>query len=92
VLKPVRETLGLMQQVPVRSVFEALKADAATIAERLTPEQKKMLGTAPAATPQRQAMWHDDPAYQEWAKGQRERLNDMAKWAAAARDAQGRDE
>jgi hypothetical protein len=25
-------------------------------------------------------MWHSDPAYQEWQKQQRERLNDLAKW------------
>jgi hypothetical protein len=88
-LKPVAATLGVTQQVAIASVFDALRADADTITERLTVEQRKELGLGAAPTPEREAMWHDDPAYQEWAKEQRERLNEMAKWAATPAQLRG---
>jgi hypothetical protein len=25
-------------------------------------------------------MWHDDEAYQAWAKGRQRKLNEMARW------------
>jgi hypothetical protein len=80
-LEPVRRTLDVKHQVSAEQALQALEADAGTIAERLTPEQRKELGASPARTPETDAMWHEDPAYKQWAKEQRERLNEMARWA-----------
>jgi hypothetical protein len=80
-LKPVAEALGITHQLAAEQVLQALEADAHTISERLTPEQRKELGTAAAPTPETGAMWHDDPSYQEWAKNKRRELNELAQYA-----------
>jgi len=79
---PVKRTLGLVTQLPVTAIHEALRADAATIAERLTPEQRKELGVGPQATPEREAMWSEDPRSKEWAAAKQRELNEMSRWAA----------
>ena len=81
-MKPVKETLGLTQQLPARGVFDAVRADVSTIAERLSPEQKKELGLA-EASPEQEAMWMTDPAYQAYAKEQHERLRDRYSWSGS---------
>ncbi len=78
---PVKRTLGITNQLPVTAIYEALTADAATIAERLTPEQRKELGVGPQATPEQEAMWDSDPRQQEWAAAKRRELNELAQWA-----------
>ena len=80
-LQPVRSTLGVTNQLPITAIYEALTADAATIAERLTPEQRAELGVGPEATPEQIAMWDSDPRHQEWAAAKRRELNEMAPWA-----------
>jgi len=80
-LQPVRSTLGVTTQLPITAIYEALTADAATIAERLTPEQRKELGVGPEATPEGEAMWDSDPRHQEWAAAKRRELNELAQWA-----------
>ncbi|MBA3382721.1 MAG: hypothetical protein H0T97_12795 [Actinobacteria bacterium] len=78
---PVKRTLGITTQLPITAIHEALKADAATIAERLTPEQREELGVGPQATPEQVAMWDSDPRHQEWAAAKRRELNELAQWA-----------
>ena len=79
---PVKRTLGVKAQLPITAIYEALTADAATIAERLTPEQREELGVGPQATPEKQAMWHEDPRYKEWTAAKQRELNEKAPWAA----------
>jgi len=81
-LQPVRSTLGVTNQLPVTAIYDALRADAATIAERLTPEQRKELGVGPEATPESEAMWDEDPRNKEWAAAKQRELNERAPWAA----------
>ena len=81
---PVKRTLGVTDQLPVTAIYEVLTADAATIAERLTPEQRKELGVGPQATPETEAMWHEDPRYEEWAAAKQRELNERARWAAGS--------
>ncbi len=78
---PVKRTLGVTNQLPVTAIYDSLRADAATITERLTPEQREELGVGPQATPEQQAMWHEDPRYKEWAAKKRSELNELAPWA-----------
>ncbi len=79
-MKPVIETLGINRQLTAAAVLDALKADANTIATRLTPEQRQELGVA-TASPEQEAMWQDDERYQAWAREQREKLNEIARGA-----------
>lgn len=80
-LKPVREALGLTQQIAAERVFAALEMDATVISERLTPEQRQQLGFGPEPTPETIAMWHEDPRAVEWTKRKQRELNEIARSA-----------
>ena len=78
---PVKRTLGITNQISITAIYEALTADAASIVERLTPEQRKELGFRPQATPETEAMWREDPRYKEWAVAKQRELNERSRWA-----------
>ncbi len=52
---------------------------AGALAERYHLQVQQALGTAPPRTPERQAMWTEEPEYQEWAKQERERAIKLAE-------------
>jgi len=81
---PVKRTLGITNQISITAIYEALTADAASIVERLTPEQRKELGFRPQATPETEAMWREDPRYKEWAVAKQRELNERAPWATGS--------
>jgi hypothetical protein len=78
---PVKETLGVSHTLPITAVIEALQRDARVVAERLTPEQRRELGTAPTPTPEGEALWHSSDEYQAYARDKQRELNDMARSA-----------
>jgi hypothetical protein len=79
-MKPVLESLGVRTQVPIGAVYDLVKADAGTIASRLTVEQREQLGTAPPPTPLDRAMWLNSDEYQDWARRERQKLAEEAPY------------
>ena len=77
----MRESLGITHQVAFAAVVAALTADANVLADRLTLDQRKELGTAPPVTPEDEAMWDTDERAREWAREKQRELNEMARYA-----------
>ena len=77
--EPIERTLETTAQVDYGRVVVALEADADALAEKYHVQVLKALGTAPPRTPEREAMWTNDPDYQAYQKQQRERAIQLAE-------------
>ena len=77
--EPVERALGTKARIDVGRVVAALESDAEALAERHHEQVQRRLGTAPARTPLREAMWASEPEYQEWQRQERERARRLAE-------------
>jgi hypothetical protein len=81
--KPVQTTLETTALIPFERVRVALAEDAGAIASAFGDEVKQALGVDQPRTPEKAAMWSEDPDYQQWAEEQRERAQQLANAGVA---------
>jgi hypothetical protein len=79
-LKVTQETLGISTQSRFDQRIAVLERDGEVIRTAGTKCQLELLGTAPEATPESEAMWSDDERHIVWAKQQQEKLRQIAQF------------
>lgn len=69
---PVAEFLpGQTAQIPAAGVFDVLARDAETVAAMATGRQAELLGAKKQRSPLTEAMWTQEPDYQDWLADRR---------------------
>ena len=76
---PVERTLETKARIEFGRVVAALEADAEALAEKHHGQVQRALGITRPRTPLREAMWTEEPEYQEWQKQERQRARELAE-------------
>jgi len=70
--KPVKAAVGFdLLRLEAVSVFRLLEQDGQVLAELASPEQRKHLHLEGTRTPEKVAMWDDDPDHLAWKQRKR---------------------
>ncbi|MEO5576784.1 MAG: hypothetical protein ABIR67_01575 [Gaiellaceae bacterium] len=77
---PVKKALGTNARVEYAALVQALNEDARAIAEAFSDAQKGQLGIAEPRSPEKEALWDDDPDNVAWKRRELERARQLAEW------------